>query len=60
VLRPRARSSKFCGAPSQPTRPSINDATPSGTVPTQAAVSANSAGLYVNEPTRLRSPVLSA
>ena len=45
VLRPRARSSKLCGAPSQPTRPSINDAIPSGTVPTQAAVSANSAGL---------------
>ena len=41
---PRARSSKLCGAPSQPTRPSISDAIPSGTVPTQSAVSANSAG----------------
>ena len=38
MLRPLARSSKLCGAPSQPTRPSISASMPSGTVPTHAAV----------------------
>jgi hypothetical protein len=45
LLRPRARSSKLCGAPSQPTRPSISAWIPSGTVPTQSAVWTNSSAL---------------
>src|SRR4029079_19097243 len=45
VVRPLARSSKLCGAPSQPTRPSISASMPSGTVPTHAAVLSKSSAV---------------